>query len=183
MKNPPRPRVVLIGLRGVGKSTLAGLLGERLGWPAADLDEAIRQASGRTVREIFVEEGEAGFRRREAEVLRRLMAQTPLVLAGGGGVVLREENRRLLAANALVVWLQADPATLRRRLEADPASLELRPALTNLNGLPELERLAKERDELYRACADLTIETAGRTPDELCTDLLGQVRCWTPSPT
>ena len=114
--------VALIGYRGAGKSTVARLLAERLGWAWVDADVELEQRAGCAIRALFEGEGEAGFRRREAALLAELCERPRLVLATGGGVILREDNRALLRRKAWVVWLTADAETLWRRLESDPAS-------------------------------------------------------------
>jgi shikimate kinase len=161
---------------------MARLLGERLGWPFVDLDAEIEQEARQTVREIFEREGEAGFRARETAALRRLTTAAPLVLATGGGCVLAEENRSLLAAG-LVIWLSADWETLWRRQQGDSAGKERRPPLTSLSDRAEVEETARRREPLYRACADIMIETASRSPADLLPELLEKIRCWMPSPT
>ena len=100
--------VVLVGLMGVGKTTVGRRLAKELARPFADVDEQVELRAGRVIPEIFRQDGEEAFRRTEAEVLAELVARPlPLVLAGGGGVVTREENRRTLAGRATVVWLRA----------------------------------------------------------------------------
>src|SRR5437762_782279 len=99
--------IYLIGPRGSGKTTVARLLAERLGWDWVDADAELEARCGRSIREMFASEGEEGFRRHEAEVLRQLSGRASVVIATGGGVVLREDNRELLKRGK-VVWLTAD---------------------------------------------------------------------------
>ena len=105
--------LVLVGMMGTGKTTVARVLGERLGRPVLDSDAVIEARTGRTVREIFAADGEPAFRALETEVLREaLAADTPSIIAAAGGVVLSATNRVLLKeSGARVVWLCADPAT------------------------------------------------------------------------
>jgi shikimate kinase len=98
--------IVLIGLSGAGKSTVARLLSERLGARALDLDAAIESDAQASVAQIFAREGEAGFRRREVERLSSVLRDAPAVLACGGGVILEPEARALLSAGCRVVWLE-----------------------------------------------------------------------------
>src|SRR4051812_32333065 len=102
----------LVGPRGGGKSTVARLLAERLGWAWADADVLLERRAGMTIREVFEREGEAGFRDREAAVLRELCGLRDHVIATGGGVVLREENRDAMRRAGDVIYLTADPETL-----------------------------------------------------------------------
>lgn len=165
-------RIALIGYRGAGKSTVARLLAERLGWDWIDADAVLEQRAGCTIRELFAAEGEAGFRSREAALLAELCARPRLVLATGGGVVLRADNRAVLRRSAWVAWLEAGAETLWRRLESDPASAARRPALAvglapnaaASNSLAEMIELLKFREPLYRQCADAVVAADGQPP-------------------
>jgi shikimate kinase len=162
--------IALVGPRGSGKTTVARLLAGRLGWEWADADDVLERRSGRSVRAVFAEEGEAGFREREAAVLRELCGLRRHVVATGGGAVLLEENRALLQASARVVWLNADAETLWRRLNEDATTSERRPALLG-GGRAEVEEVLRVREPLYRACAARVVDTASRTPEEVAADL------------
>jgi shikimate kinase len=164
--SPGRELIALIGPRGSGKTTVARVLAELLGWGWADADEELERRAGRPIRAVFAEVGEPGFRERESAVLRELCALRRHVVATGGGAVLREENRILLRESAMVVWLSADAETLRRRLERDPTTPDRRPALLG-GGRDEMGELLRVREPLYRACADRAVSTAGRTPHEV----------------
>jgi len=159
----PSPSLLfLIGYRGSGKTTVARLLAERLGWIWSDADDVLEARHGRSIRQIFAEEGETGFRDKEAALLAEFCNLQQHVVATGGGVVLRPENRQRLREAGRVVWLTADAQTLWRRLEHDAATTERRPALT-VGGLAEIEELLAVREPLYRACADLVVDTTGRS--------------------
>ena len=108
--SPGCEHVVLVGLMGVGKSTVGARLADSLGWPLVDSDEQVESATGRTVREIFESDGEPAFRALEARALAEALdAPGPSIIAAAGGVVLAEENRRRLQAPKVeVVWLRAD---------------------------------------------------------------------------
>jgi shikimate kinase/rhodanese-related sulfurtransferase len=158
-------RIALIGYRGSGKSTVARLLAERLGWTWLDADTVLEQRAGCSIRELFATEGEAGFRLREAAILAELCAIPQLVLATGGGVILREDNRERLRKSAWVVWLEAEAETLWQRLASDPASGARRPALTAAasNSLDEIRAVMQFREPLYRQCADAIVPANGET--------------------
>jgi shikimate kinase len=170
----PQSLICLIGPRGSGKTTVARLLAERLGWSWVDADEVLEARHGKSVRAVFADEGEAGFRDKEAAVLADLCGRERHVIATGGGVVLREANRELLRRSARVVWLTADAETLWERLSADASTADRRPALAG-GGLGEIVEVLRARAPLYRACADLTIETAGRTPHAVVEEILRQI--------
>ncbi len=165
-----RSLIALIGARGCGKTTVARLLAERLGWGWVDADDELERRAGQSVRAVFAAEGEIGFRRREDAILRELCGRQRHVLATGGGAVLREDNRALLRSSARVVWLIADAETLWRRLEGDGMTAERRPQLAG-GGRAEVEEVLRQREALYRACADCEISTAGRSPDEVAAEI------------
>src|SRR5262249_41268209 len=151
----PSSLLFLVGYRATGKSTVARLLAERLGWGWVDADDVLERRHGRTIRQIFAEEGEAGVRDKEDAVLEVLCRGERLVVATGGGVVLREANRKRLRAAGRVVWLTADAQTIWGRLQRDPATGERRPTLT-VGGLAEVEELLRVRAPLYAECAHFT---------------------------
>jgi shikimate kinase len=165
------PLLFLIGYRGSGKTTVGSLVADRLGWAFVDADAVLEERSGQSIREIFANEGEAGFRDKETAVLADLCEHPNTVIATGGGIVLREENRNLLKRHGFVAWLTADPATLLARIQADPATAERRPALAG-GGLAEVETLLAVREPLYRACADVIIQIAGLSPEQAADAIL-----------
>lgn len=162
-----RPTVVLIGMRGVGKTSIARPLAERLGVEWRDTDQEIEARSGLSVREIFETRGEASFRAAETTVLGELLDAKPKVLSVGGGAVVRAENRKLLRNRAHCIWLTAPLEELVRRLERDERSASLRPALTALSPLEELRELLALRTPLYRELAADEFDTGGRTIAEI----------------
>ncbi len=155
--------IVLVGLPGTGKSTLAANLAERLGLPSVDTDRMVERRRGATVAEVFEREGEAAFREVESEMLAEVLAGPASVVATGGGAVLAAGNRRLLRERATVVWLRADPDELERRVVASPES---RPLLRD-DPAAALRRLAVERDPLYREVADLVVDTTAISRSEV----------------
>lgn len=153
----PTAHLVLIGLMGVGKTTVGRRLARRLGRPFADSDAIVEQRTGRTVRELVAERGEAAMRAAEADALRSaLAADTPSVIGCAAGVVLDPAHRDLLRS-ATVVWLRGDPAVLATRAVsgAHRPWLEDDPAAT-------LGRMHAERTPLYESVADLVVDV---TPD------------------
>jgi len=165
------PCLFLIGPRGSGKSTVARLLAHQLGWDWLDADDELEKRYGRSIRAIFEAEGEAGFREKESVILAELCCLRRYVIATGGGVVLRESNRALLRASGRVVWLTADVETLWQRVQTDSGTAERRPPLT-VGGRMEMEEILRLREPLYRHCADLIVDTSGRTPAEVAAEIL-----------
>jgi shikimate kinase len=165
----------LIGLRGTGKTTAACNLAQRIGWSWIDADAALEERYGRSIRVIFEEEGEAGFREKETAVLEELCRSHDQVIATGGGVVLAAANRERLRAAGKVVWLTADAATLWQRLQADTTTRERRPPLVG-GGLAEIQHLLEVRRPLYQACADFTVDTTDAAPDAVAGQILEWLR-------
>jgi shikimate kinase len=169
-----KPLLFLIGLRGSGKTAVAKVLAERLGCPVCDADALLEQRAGKTIREIFAEEGESGFRDRESAILREIAGRRDRVVATGGGVVLRPENCALLRRGH-VVWLHASPAVLWQRIQADTTTADRRPNLAQ-GGLAEVEALLAARTALYEGCAELRIDTDDASPEVVAERILAWLR-------
>jgi len=166
--------VFLIGPRGCGKSTVGRLLAERLpGWTWLDADAELERRVGRSVRDLFALEGEAGFRARESALLAELADGARRVVSAGGGVVLRADNRELLRKRGRTVYLRAAAGTLRRRLAADPVTADRRPTLLAgaASALDEIEEVLRRRAPLYEGCADLIVAAEG-APEEVTAAVL-----------
>lgn len=163
--------VSLIGYRGSGKSTVARLLADRIGWQAVDADDEIERVAGKSIKAIFADDGEPAFRDIESAVAEALMEGSDLVIAWGGGVILRDANRRLLTGSGPVVWLKADAETALNRIQSDPATSERRPNLTSVGGLEEITAVLAEREPIYRRLADMQVETQGKTPSEVADEI------------
>ncbi|MCI0638978.1 MAG: shikimate kinase [Gemmataceae bacterium] len=164
-------RIFLIGYRGTGKTTVARLLAEKIDWKWCDADARLEQRHGKTIRQIFAEEGESSFRDKEAALFEELSQLENHVIATGGGIVLRPENRELLRRGK-VIWLTADAETIWNRLQQDATTVERRPNLTQ-GGLPEIEELLHTRAPLYATCADRTVDVSNRSPEDIAEELAG----------
>jgi len=163
---PTLRHLVLVGLMGSGKSTVARRLSQRLHHRMVDLDAVVEAQAGCTIAELFARRGEAAFRDMESQVLAaQLASPEPSVIATGGGAVVREGNRHALAEapDVRVVWLDARPEDLVRRVGGSAAT---RPLLAD-DPRGVLERLDRERRPLYGEVADHRIDTAGRSLDEV----------------
>jgi shikimate kinase len=156
----------LIGYRGTGKTSVARILAEKIGWGWLDADALLEERYGRSIRRIFEEDGEAGFREKETAVLEELCRSRNQVIATGGGVVLQEANRQRLRTAGRVVWLTAEPQTLWQRLQDDVTTRERRPPLCG-GGLAEIEQLLRARTPLYQRCADFAIDTTAESPETI----------------
>jgi shikimate kinase len=168
-------KIVLIGYRGTGKSTVAPQLASRLGWDWVDADVELERRAKKSIAAIFADDGAEAFRDRETAMLADLARRERTVVAAGGGAVLRAENRAVLASDAKLVWLRAEPATIVRRVAADGSTAARRPNLTSAGGIAEIETVLAERTPIYESCADLTVDTDGKTPGEVVGEIMARL--------
>lgn len=165
-----RPVVVLVGPPGAGKSTVGRIVADRLGLPFRDTDADIETAQGKSIADIFVDEGEELFRGLERVAVAVAMAEHSGVLALGGGAVLDEQTRTLLEG-CCVVYLSVGLADAVRRV----GLARDRPVLS-LNPRAALHQLLEARRPLYEAVAVATVTTDKRDPDEVAEEVLTCVR-------
>jgi shikimate kinase len=157
----PGPRVVLVGPMGAGKSTVGRLLARRWDLPFRDTDDDVEQAAGRTISDIFVDDGEEAFRSLERAAVAQAVAEHPGVLAVGGGAVMAEETRAVLTGHR-VVFLRVGLTDAAARVGLGAS----RPLLLgNVRGT--MKALLDERTPVYESVAAVVVDTDGRTPDEV----------------
>lgn len=151
--------IILIGLTGSGKTTVGRRLSKQLECPFVDTDDVVSETTGLALREIFQHEGEPAFRALESCALQEILADdTPKVIAAAGGVVLAEQNRRSIQeSNSHVVWLDAEPKNLLKRISFGSH----RPLLDD-NPVATLMAMSTERRGLYADLADLRVDANGR---------------------
>jgi len=169
--HPKNNNIFLVGLMGAGKTTIGRLLARKLNRRFVDADHEIEARTGATIPWIFEIEGEACFRRREADVIRDLSAQQGLVLATGGGAVLDPKSRALLAERGTVIYLRASIGSILQRTAHD----KNRPLLQTADPRGKLEQLWTERDPLYREIADLVIDTGRPNVQSMVQTILDQL--------
>jgi shikimate kinase len=166
---PDPQSIALVGLSGVGKSSIGRRLAARLGWPMLDTDSLIAETETRTVAQIFADSGEPRFRDLETAALQQALSITPCIVSTGGGIVLRPENRALLRARAFVVWLDAPTETLVARLLAHD---EARPLIGSVDPATRLEALRAARAGLYAEVAHARVAVADHEIDQICGQIL-----------
>jgi shikimate kinase len=158
--------IALVGLMGVGKSSVGRRLAATLGMPFYDVDDEIEKAAGCSIPDIFAQHGEGEFREGERRVIARLLDDPPHVLATGGGAFVQPATRALIQARAVTVWLQADVDVLVKRT----ARRDNRPLLKGKDPRVVLAELAKAREPFY-AMADIHI-SSGEAPHQAAVDAI-----------
>lgn len=163
-------RIALVGFMGTGKSSVGRLLARRLGFKFLDTDLLIEKKEGRSIPEIFAEEGEEYFRRVESEVLEEIInSGDSFVLATGGGIVISAKNRRLLKDRTFPVLLTASPETIYRRTSGGG-----RPLLNLTKPEKRINELLKKREVYYREFKD-RVDTEGKTLFEVTGEILAMI--------
>lgn len=156
--------IVLIGMRGSGKTTVGKTLAKKLNRELIETDELIVTKVGMNIQAIVKKQGWERFRDRESEIVREVTILDNVVIATGGGVVTQANNVATLKKNGKLIFLEARTDTLLRRIGNDAQ----RPALTDKKSKKEeLEHIWQERESLYRAASDITIKTDHLTPNEV----------------
>ncbi|MGQ9572332.1 MAG: 3-dehydroquinate synthase [Dehalococcoidia bacterium] len=168
-------RIILTGFSGTGKTEVARLVAQHLGWQAIDTDDLIVERAGKPIPAIFAQDGEARFRRLERDALAQACQRPRTVIGVGGGANVSGENRRLMAEGGFIVCLEARPETilqrLRPQLDSDP---DARPLLAGSDPLGRIRQLKAQRAPFY-ALADHTVHTDGLTTEEVAAEV---IRAW-----
>jgi shikimate kinase len=160
--------IVLIGMMGVGKSSIGRRLAMRLGIPFVDADAEIEKAAGMSISDIFAHRGEADFRGGEARVIARLLDGGPQVLAAGGGAFMNEATRQAICAKGVSIWLKADLDVLLRRISKRRNE---RPLLQTGDPEATLRALLVEREPTY-AQADLAVHSREVAHDAIVAEII-----------
>ena len=169
--------IFLIGYRCTGKTTVGRHLAHCLQWQFMDSDVIIRAKHGMTVADMVSSLGWEEFRAREKIVIRELGEMDRLVVATGGGAVLDPDNVACMKKNGhVVIWLTAGIETILARMEQDSETRQLRPALTQCPLETEVRETLDQRNPLYQAASDLRMATDHGTVDQICDNILHQLR-------
>jgi XRE family aerobic/anaerobic benzoate catabolism transcriptional regulator len=170
----PAHRIALIGIRGVGKSTLGPLLAERLGMPFIELNHEIEKEGGLAVSEIFTLYGQHGYRVLERRCLERIISDHPrVVLATGGGIVAEAASYELLLTSFYTIWLEAKPQAMFERVLGQHDARIASPELHD-EALENIERTLQARRHLYEL-APASLDTTGKTVSETLSALIALV--------
>ena len=163
-----RRSIVLVGMMGVGKSSIGRRLGARLGVPFVDADAEIEKAAGMSIADIFARHGEADFRSGEARVIARLLEGGPQVLATGGGAVMNPDTRAAIKAKGVSIWLHAEFDVLMRRIAKRKKD---RPMLQTVDPAATLRQLLAEREPIY-VQSDLTVQSREVPHDAIVAEIM-----------
>lgn len=164
--------ITLIGYRGSGKSSVAVPFAERLGFSWIDADDEIERVAGKSIAEIFAEDGEVHFRKIEREVMQLLLSREKLIVAAGGGAILNAETRSEVKSAGPVIWLKASVEALKQRISKDETTTSRRPALTPLKADEEIQHLLSQREPVYQECATITVETDSKTVSQIVDEIM-----------
>jgi shikimate kinase len=160
--------IVLVGMMGVGKSSIGRRLGIRLGVPFVDADAEIEAAAGMSIADIFARHGEAYFRSGESRVIARLLEGGPQVLATGGGAIVNADTRTAIKAKGVSIWLNAEFDVLMRRINKRKSD---RPMLQTADPAATLRQLLDERGSVY-AQSDLTVQSREVPHDAIVSEIM-----------
>jgi shikimate kinase len=168
-------KIIVIGYRCTGKTSVGKKIAERLGIPFYDTDEIIQSHTNKTIWEIVDEKGWDAFRAEERATIRKLSSLTDGVIAAGGGAIMDPENRKALKQDGLCVWLTANVSTIVARMRSDKASTAQRPSLPGGGLEQETPEILKAREPFYQEMADCIVNTAEKgidaVVDEVCSEL------------
>ena len=173
-------KIILIGFRCTGKTTIGKKLAEVLNWKFLDLDVEIQKKTGKTIKEMVEEKGWEFFRNLEKKEMENLYDLKRVVIALGGGGVLHQKEMEKLKEKSLVIWLFTPEEVILQRLRQDEKTSSQRPALSNTSLEEEIRNILKEREPLYEKFSHFKIDTSenivGKTVDKILKILQNQSR-------
>ena len=165
--------IILEGFMGSGKSTVSEILSDKLDLELIDTDEAIEEAEGRKISDIFEQDGEEAFRDMETGLVEMMVSDhmRETVISLGGGLPVREKNRELLKKVGKVVYLRTAPETVYERLKGD----DTRPLLKSEDPLARIKELQDKRGKIYEEAADIIVDTDGKTPVQVADEIIAAI--------
>ncbi len=166
-------KIILIGYRCTGKTSIGKRLAGRLALPFLDTDHLVEKKAGKSIRELVAEGGWAAFRKQEQEAIMTLTSLGKSVIATGGGSVMEGENAAILKEEGMLIWCRADAETIQQRMLADGATSDGRPPLSPHDLKREIEETLAERLPVYRGLADFTLDTGKTGIEESVEQILG----------
>ncbi len=169
--------VILVGYMGAGKTTVGIRLSYKLKKSMIDIDQKIEKDAGRTIKEIFADDGEDFFRNLETNTIRKVASSRgSYIISTGGGLPMREENRQILKEMGLVIYLRVQPETVYRRISHDTE----RPLLQVEDPLAKIKEMLMLRDPVYESTADYIVDVDNRSfseiVEEICTKVIPELQ-------
>lgn len=162
-------QIYLIGFMGTGKTTTGRKLSRLTGKKLLDTDELIVKQEGRSISQIFAEDGEEGFREIETGIFKRLSDEKKeYIISCGGGAPLRSDNVSFMKKNGVVIRLTATAETVYERVKNNTS----RPLLKSPDPMKRIVTLMGDREEAYSVAADITVATDGKTPEDVASEIL-----------
>ena len=163
--------IFLIGFMGSGKSTIARTLQRQLGMPLVEMDVRIVQEQGMSINDIFAKYGEDHFRDVESQLILTIGSEGNTIVSCGGGVVVRPQNVEYMRKSGRIVYLKAKPETIYERVKHSTD----RPILNGHMNVDYIAGLMGKRRELYEDAADITIQTDGKSRDEIAKEIMAVI--------
>lgn len=167
--------IYLIGYRCTGKTQVGQALARQMGWRFVDTDQCVEARAGMRIADLVAQLGWADFRAKEAEVVAEISRQSQTVAATGGGVILDPKNIERLQRTGVVVWLKARPDTITARMEGDPETEAMRPALTGNILAQEIQGTLQQRQPLYAKAGHFSVDTDDFGVGEICARIIRQL--------
>jgi len=168
-----KTNIALIGFMGVGKTAVGKVLAEKLGRSFVELDSLIEQKAGKSIPDVFQQDGETAFRELEIEVTKEVSREKNLVIACGGGIVLNKINIDRLRKESIIVYLTASPRAILKRI---PGEGEERPLLNTPNKALTIQELLAFRKPFYERAADIKINTSKLDFDSVVEQIISKVK-------
>lgn len=169
-------KIILIGFRCVGKTTVGKKLAEALNWKFLDLDIEIQKETKKTIKELVEEKGWDYFRKVERDLMKRLEEMENVIIALGGGSVIHEEEMKKLLDKSFIVWLYSSPEVILERIKRDEKTFFQRPPLKNFNLEREIKEVLKERLPLYEKFSHFKIHTDIVSVEKAVEEILKKIK-------
>ena len=168
--------IALIGFMATGKTTVGKLLAERLGeeYQHIEMDEMIENLAGKSIPEIFSQDGEKNFRKLEMQTCKKIAKKDYCVISCGGGVVLDKRNIKNLQTKAIIIHLKSSLEVIHNRILRN--GIKSRPVINKKNFEEEINRIYKIRSHLYQKAADVEVETTDKDIDKLVDEIIERVK-------
>ena len=168
--------IFLTGYRCTGKTSVGKSLAQTLGWSFIDADKELVETYSMTINDIVSKEGWDSFREKEKGILKKICGLDKHVVATGGGVILDSENVESMKKSGVVVWLRAEPETVKKRILQDKTTGDFRPSLSSKGLVEEIEEILLDRKPLYEKAMNFFVDTDDRSIDDICGKIMEELK-------